>query len=569
MQKKHSNRAFRSHVIFWFLMVAGLVLSITGFTIYQSAEGYLIERFLKQQEQGVKTIASFIDGKFHSDISLLKNENLENNQIFNRYQQALDSYTAIDKDYHFVYTLFINEKKRSLKYALLPSSLNNNFNGKLAKNILTGQELPQDKFFFEQVFNLIDQVNNDSESQTSASIQHIDGSGAISFALILDKNRLNRNKQITGIVVIEVSNRQIDRMKQDLFRSMLVTIALLFISLLVASIIFAHKITRPFEKLTDAIERLINNELDFQLSLSDFGGFSYTAKQFNLMLLKLKVGRNEIIGTNKAFSRFVPHRILKLISPNGIQTTKLGECIEKEMTILFCDIRGFTQLSESMKPKESFAFINRYLNVMVPVINKYGGTVDKYMGDGIMALFPNSPDSALNAAVGMNHALSKYNKKLQAKGLPVVKIGLGLHTGKMMLGTVGTASRMDVTVISDTVNAAARIEALTKTFQSSILISEELRIKLNTFDKRELRFIATCFVQGKAKPMTIYEVFSNDTISLQKEKLENQQGMIDAWLHYKNGDIDRAITIYQKLMEKTPEDKAQLALIEVVQNGRL
>ena len=564
MQKTRSNRAFRSHVIFWFLMVAGLVLSVTGYTIYQSAEGYLIERFLKQQEQGVKTIASFIDGDFHSDISLLKDENLKDNQLFNRYQQALDNYIAVDKDYHFVYTLFINEQNRSLRYALLPSSVSNNPKAKLAKNIFTGKELMPDDFFFDHVFNLIDQAKTTSNDHSSSSILHVDGSGTISFGLIV-----NRNKQPTGIVVIEVSNRQIDRMKQDLFRSMLVTIGLLFISLLLASIIFAHKITRPFEKLTDAIERLINNELDFQLSLSDFGGFSYTAKQFNLMLLKLKVSRNELIGTNKAFSRFVPHKVLKLISPNGIQTTKLGECIEKEMTILFCDIRGFTRLSESMKPKESFAFINRYLNVMVPVINKHGGTVDKYMGDGIMALFPNSPDNALNAAVGMNHALSKYNQKLQTKGLPIVKIGLGLHTGRMMLGTVGTSSRMDVTVISDTVNAAARIEALTKTFQSSILISEELRIKLNQFNKRELRFIATCFVQGKAQPMTIYEVFSNDTISLRNEKLENQQGMIDAWHHYKNGDTDRAITIYQKLMEKSPLDKAQLALIEVVQNGRL
>jgi len=564
LQKTRSNRAFRSHVIFWFLIVAGLVLSITGFTIYQSAQGYLIDRFLKQQEQGVKTIASFIDGDFHSDISLLKSTNLENNQLFNQYQQALDNYIAVDKDYYFVYTLFINEKNRRLKYALLPSSVSNNLKDELAKDISTGQELQQDDFFFDHVFNLINQVKTSSNSQTSSSILHVDGSGTISFALIVNKNR-----QPTGIVVIEVSHRQIDRMKQDLLQSMLVTIGLLFISLLVASVLFAHKITRPFEKLTDAIERLIKNDLDFKLSLNDFGGFSYMAKQFNLMLLKLKVSRNEIVNTNKAFSRFVPHRILKLISPNGIQTTKLGECIEKEMTILFCDIRGFTQLSESMKPKDSFAFINRYLNIMVPVINKHGGTVDKYMGDGIMALFPNSPDNALNAAVGMNNALSKYNKRLQAKGLPTVKIGLGLHTGKMMLGTVGTASRMDVTVISDTVNAAARIEALTKTFHTSILISEELRIKLNKFDKKELRFIATCFVQGKIKPMTIYEVFSNDTISLRNEKLESQQGMIDAWLHYKNGDTDSALTIYQKLMEKTPLDKAQLALIEVVQNGRL
>ncbi|MFT6732727.1 MAG: hypothetical protein ACJAS9_000909 [Polaribacter sp.] len=86
-------------------MVACLVLAITGFTIYQSAEGYLIERFLKQQEQGAKTIASFIDGKFHKNIALLKSESLTENIQYNRYQQALDNYVAIDKDYHFFYTI--------------------------------------------------------------------------------------------------------------------------------------------------------------------------------------------------------------------------------------------------------------------------------------------------------------------------------------------------------------------------------------------------------------------------------------------------------------------------------
>jgi len=239
------------------------------------------------------------------------------------------------------------------------------------------------------------------------------------------------------------------------------------------------------------------------------------------------------------------------------------------MTILFCDIRGFTRLSESMPPQENFKFINRYLNIMVPVINKYGGTIDKYMGDGIMALFPNSADDALNAAVGMMESLNKYNRSLKAKNLPNLAIGLGLHTGRMMLGTVGTNSRMDVTVISDTVNAAARIEALTKTFKTPILISEETRLRLNTFDKRNLRFIATCFIQGKSQQMTIYEVFSQDPISLRNEKLENQTEMIKAWDFYKQGDSSRAINCYQKLMEKTPMDKPQFALIEVVQKGRL
>ncbi len=94
-------------------------------------------------------------------------------------------------------------------------------------------------------------------------------------------------------------------------------------------------------------------------------------------------------------------------------------------------------------------------------------------------------------------------------------------------------------------------------------------MRLSSFDKRNLRFIATCFLQGKSQQMTIYEVFAQDPISLRNEKLENQTRMIEAWEFYKQGDLDKAISYYQKLMEKSPMDKALLALVEVVQNGRL
>ena len=106
-------------------------------------------------------------------------------------------------------------------------------------------------------------------------------------------------------------------------------------------------------------------------------------------------------------------------------------------------------------------------------------------------------------------------------------------------------------------------------FKTPILISEELRIRLDHFDKNNLRFIATCFVQGKSKPVTLYEVFSQDAISIRNEKLNNQNLMIKAWQMYKEGDSERALMLYQRLMEKSPSDKALLALIEVVQTGRL
>lgn len=544
-------------MIVWFLLVAGIILAITGYAIYRSAEVYLIQKFQHQQMLLAQTTAGFIDGDTHRKF---RSKKAMDSVAYRRYNAALMNTMKVDQFASFIYTVNFSDKTEQLKYGLIPD-IRSEEEQQYIPAFTTGMIVEPAAAFDQMV---ADFYRNNSPAITVLLKDVAESEKNISLAMIRDKKQ-----RPAGIVIIEVSSRHFAALKTNLLASMLVTISLLFISLLVAAIIFARKITSPFEQLTDAIERLIKNDFNFNLSLSGFGGYTHLAKQFNLMLLKLQVSRNELVSTNKAYSRFVPHQVLKLISPNGIKSTSLGDCVEKEMTILFCDIRGFTQLSESMPPHENFRFINRYLKIMVPVINQHGGTIDKFMGDGIMALFPNSADSALNAAVGMMQSLAVYNKKLAANNLPIVEIGLGLHTGKMMLGTVGTSSRMDVTAISDTVNAAARIEALTKTFKAPILISEQMRLKLEKFDKRNLRFIATCAVQGKSKPVTIYEVFSQDPLSVRNEKLSNQSAMIRGWEFYKNGEIDRAIMQYQRLMEKSPMDKSLLALIEAVQKGRL
>lgn len=323
------------------------------------------------------------------------------------------------------------------------------------------------------------------------------------------------------------------------------------------------------EQLTLAISRLIQHDFNFKLSPKSFGSFGYLANQFNLMLVRLQKSRSELIQLNKSYSRFVPHQLLKQLTAGGVNDISLGDSCERNMTVLFCDIRGFTTLSETMSPAANFRFINRYLSQIAPVINKHGGIIDKYLGDGIMALFPNGADEALTAAIQMLESLDNYNKKLKQNKLPIIEVGLGLHTGKTMLGTVGTSSRMDATVISDTVNAAARVESMTKAFATKILITEETKKEIKDLSKYRMRYIATCQIQGKNRPVTLYEIFNNDSLSVQREKLNNQSVMIQAWKTYKNGDSALAIQMYQKLLEKSNHDKSLFALIERCQSGRL
>lgn len=207
---------------------------------------------------------------------------------------------------------------------------------------------------------------------------------------------------------------------------------------------------------------------------------------------------------NMSLERFIPREVLAYLKKDSIMDINLGDHTEKEMTILFSDIRGFTALSEKMTPRENFNFINSYLNRMGPIIRMHGGFVDKYLGDGIMALFPGDPKQALDAALAMRAELVKYNADRAKAGYEPIRIGMGLHTGHLMVGTIGEEGRMDSTVISDAVNLASRLEGLTKVFPHDILFSREVYEKLSEEDRISALYLGTETVKGKTASIDVY-----------------------------------------------------------------
>ncbi|MDM8559347.1 response regulator [Candidatus Parabeggiatoa sp. HSG14] len=216
--------------------------------------------------------------------------------------------------------------------------------------------------------------------------------------------------------------------------------------------------------------------------------------------------KDKLFQLNKAYERFVPRTFLSLLGKQSITDINLGDQVEKEMTVMFTDIRGFTSISEAMTPQDNFDFINNYFGQMEPIILEYQGIIDKYIGDAIMALFPNCADDAVNAALAMLKTVVQYNQILQIADLPILQIGIGIHTGPLMLGTIGGQSRMDGTVISDAVNIAARLEGLTKTYHTPLLISETTYLGLSDTTKYLARKVDRVKVKGKSKYINIFEV---------------------------------------------------------------
>jgi len=257
---------------------------------------------------------------------------------------------------------------------------------------------------------------------------------------------------------------------------------------------------------------------------------------------------------NEAYERFVPHALLSFLNKENVVEVNLGDQVEQEMSILFSDIRGFTTLSEKMSPQDNFEFLNAYLGEMEPVIAQHNGFIDKYIGDAIMALFPDTADNAVQGGIAMLKTLERYNHILQEVGFQYIRIGIGINTGRLMLGTIGSPNRMDGTVISDAVNLASRVEGLTKLYGIALLITEYTYQQLTAVEHYNIRMIDSVTVKGKTKAVTIYEVFDADPakiIALKQDTLKDFEQGVHCYHRQALADARR---FFEQVLAINPDD---------------
>jgi len=276
----------------------------------------------------------------------------------------------------------------------------------------------------------------------------------------------------------------------------------------------------------------------------------------------------ELFKLNLAYERFVPKKFLELLDKESITNVQLGEAVLKEMSILFSDIRSFTTISESMTLEDNFKFLNAYLSRMEPAIVENHGFIDKYIGDAIMALFSRSADDAVQAAIAMLHQLADYNATRQTPERPPIKIGIGINTGSLMLGTVGGHQRMDSTVISDAVNLAYRLEELTKVYGVSLLISHHTLGRLQNAGNYCIRFLDRVKVKGKSQAVGIFEVFDADLFPIKDSKLATKAIFEESLFLYHKHSFREAAQLLKDCLRLNPSDQvAQIYLERCQQQG--
>jgi len=291
------------------------------------------------------------------------------------------------------------------------------------------------------------------------------------------------------------------------------------------------------------------------------GANDYLAKPFSKdeLLARIRTHLN-LLNINTAYGRFVPNEFLRTLGRESILDVKLGDQIQGAMTVLFSDIRSFTSISEGMTPKENFEFLNEYLKYVIPPIRQHNGFIDKYIGDAVMAIFPMSSEDAVKASIGMLKQLEEYNRKSKLKF--ALQIGVGLHTGTLMLGTIGDEDRMDGTVISDTVNLASRLEGLTKKYGASIIISEDTLTGIESPEQYHSRFLGKVQVKGKQEAVAVFEVYDGDPERIRELKMNTTSDFEEGLHHYFVREFIKAAACFKKVLTVNPDDKTAKLYLE-------
>ena len=268
------------------------------------------------------------------------------------------------------------------------------------------------------------------------------------------------------------------------------------------------------------------------------------------------------------FGQYIPRELVDEMSQSDEEFTLAGE--RREMTVFFSDVRGFTTISEKMEPEDLCDLINDILTPVTRIIHEHKGTIDKYIGDAIMAFWgapvhmDQHAQAAVKAGLRVIDTLSTINEQFHERGWPEIDLGIGLNTGDMVVGNMGSQFRIAYTVMGDTVNLGSRLEGLTKQYGVRMIVSESTKVAAPQFAYRELDCVR---VKGKNKPIAIYEPIGEieQVTPLQQHRL---MLVAQALAFYRQQQWDQATQLLHELLELTPDDKLYHIYLERIAHYR-
>lgn len=361
----------------------------------------------------------------------------------------------------------------------------------------------------DQKSHIGDPVEYKSDDKTGFSLQAPRAETAFStdqFGTWLSANAPihDASGKAVGVLGVDIDAAGVLAEQKRLLTSGLLALGVAVVVALICSLALSRWVSAPLSRLKTAVEAIAQGKLDTRVEIKTHDEFGEVGVAINGMAAALRE-RETLKG---ALARYVSQHVAEnIIADNKLPDLK-GD--RRRITVLFCDIRNFTRFANALPPEEVVAFLNEYFAEMIEAIFKNHGTLDKFLGDGLMAVFgaplddPQHEMHAVMAAREMQVRLQKLRERWQEDNRAEIASGIGIHTGDAIVGNIGSEQRMEYTAIGDTVNIASRLETATKEHGCEILLSESTAEALG--DAFSLRRIGDIECRGVAQPLTIYTV---------------------------------------------------------------
>ncbi|MGQ4647973.1 adenylate/guanylate cyclase domain-containing protein [Lyngbya aestuarii] len=466
---------------------AFLILAIVGVVVWSWAED-MSDVYYNQKQQEAKMIVTALSNAWTNELV---------NQNWSQIRLSLNLLTQ--RNSQFIYILVSDARRSNQIVAASPEAFQEQYFPDLVPVEITKKALETYSYSrLQKTFILRDIEFPRDQMRSRRGERILEAAAGIRSA----------TGEKIGNLRIGVSLKQVrSAVRRAIYKALLVGAFGLSFGLLGAYILALH-LTKPVKRLQISAAKIAAGNWQHRVNIYRADEIGALATSFNEMSSALQAMFSRLEKTLDSFERFVPGKFLTVIASDGIENIQVGVAATRLITILFADIRGYTSMSEQMTPMETFTLLNDYLACMGQVINEAGGFIDKYIGDAIMALFENENSGcSLYAALAMQQRLKVFNEERQSKNQPIIKIGIGIHYGEVVMGTIGFTSRIESTVIGDAVNVAARVEGLTRIYDCGILVTEPVVSMLKEREAFHLRLVDDYVkVKGKKDSVAIYEL---------------------------------------------------------------
>ncbi len=531
----------RTRILLTFLL-AGVVLfgGIGAPTLFLMSRRYNAQ-FVRGKLALARQLAFTVDGTEHA---ALRHPRDVDSAAFQRYHRWMRELLRTEPYITYVYSLRYDSETDALYYVVDA--------GSREENPALDEPHPPGTSFedtLDHIATIKGVVQNNKEQFNLNAEQTAHGKVLSVMAPIRE-----RSGAANGVVIIEISTRALAGFRKSFVRRASVALFISLIVLAILAYVFSRYLTRPIRELSTGVNEIAAGHLDYRLPVDRKDEFGRLARAFNDMTDGLLRAMNDLGRTSEAYRRFVPGEFVRYLGRDNIWEVEAGDHVSRDMTVLFSDIRSFTTLSESMTPAENFNFINSFLGQVSPIVRGHGGIIVKYLGDGMMALFPKQPDDAVRAGIAKLAQVRDYNRARRERHHLPIALGLGVHSGYMMVGVVGDKQRLQGDAFSDNVNLASRLEGLTRHYGVSMVCSNAVVDTLQNPEEFRFRFLDRIIVKGRKEPVDVYECLDGERPAVAEQKWESRDRFHEAMDHYRNRRFPEAMQLFHDILQENPSD---------------